>query len=183
MPMRRRTRKIVGIAVAVATIATAGGGVGSVLGLMAGTAVQTPDALQTAVVPIATVVPNENPTPDVIPTMAAPPGAQPLPATSVGVVQTAQGGIAGTLPARVGCDADGLLRVETSEGTILAGVPKDGTLTCEGVVSQWQTVASSTGDVGIRYSPAQPGQPASMTLVSDAGRTLSLSVAGAWSAP
>ncbi len=117
------------------------------------------------------------------PIVAGPAGSQPLAApTNLGVQQNAQGGVVGASTGQVACDDPGMMRVETSEGTVLAGISRDGGWSCQAALAQWQS-RSSAGGIGVRYSPPQGARPAQLELVDAQGYVMPSFVTGAWTAP
>jgi hypothetical protein len=120
-------------------------------------------------------------TPPTVPPMpTSRPGARPIVAVDLGI-QQGPTGPTGLLPGQLGCDDAGTLRIQTSGGTMLAGILQDGGWTCQATLTQWQNVAPRTSQLGVQYRPPQDGRPAALTVVNQEGRSMAITVNGAWS--
>jgi hypothetical protein len=177
----RRTYRLVSLIIAIATILTAGGGLGSALTVMRVEQTPLPEdmAPRPTLVNLLPTMPQLPPTSTLAPPPPPPPGTQPIGAVDL-AIREAGANVAGAQPGQVSCDSPGLLRVQTGSGTLLAGISQEGGWSCQLTLTQWRSVAQQDEELGARYRPADGGRPGNLTLVNGAGRTVSLSVTGAW---
>jgi hypothetical protein len=181
--VNRRTYRLVSFIIAIATILTAGGGLGSALVVRVD---QTPLPEELQPLPTLANLPPTSivqlpPTSTLAPPPPPPPGAQPVGAVDLAIRQQPQG-IAGDQPGEVSCDSPGVMRIKTASGTLLAGINQDGGWSCQATLTQWRSVAQQDADLGARYRPAEAGRPGNLVLVNGFGRSFSLAVTGAWAA-
>ena len=181
--MNRRTYKLMSWIIAIATILTAGGGLGAALTATRIEQTPLPEELQLRPT-LANLPPTAPvllpPTSTLAPPAPPPPGTQPIGAVDLAIAESPQG-IAAAQPGEVSCDGPGIMRIQTGGGTLLAGISQDGGWSCQASLSQWRTIVQQDGDVGVRYRPQEGGRQANVTLVNVAGRSFSLPVTGAWS--
>jgi hypothetical protein len=179
----KRMQKVINLFVVVVTILTAT----SMLAIVRIEQPSSPDASSSPFGTPGPTVPlppgllsSGQPTPTV-PIMPTPkPGARPIAAVDFGVQDTATG-VVGVLAGQVLCDDAGTLRVQTTGGTLLAGILQDGGWSCQATLAQWRTTAPRSDQIGVLYRPPQNGHAAALTLVNQEGRSLALTVNGAWS--
>ena len=86
----------------------------------------------------------------------------------------------GSVPSRLSCEGDALMKLETDGTTVLLGIPMAGDWNCQAALQRWATVSRPDEAVGVRYSPAAPGTPETATLISENGESMFLAVRGAW---
>src|SRR5439155_1991541 len=84
-----------------------------------------------------------------------PPGARPLEAGDLAVLQNSDGTLTATAagPSRVSCNGDSLIKVETQGSTLFIGIPTAVGWDCPTAVQRWRSVSPPEKPVGVRYSP------------------------------
>jgi len=122
-----------------------------------------------------------------LPTVEAvglPADAQALPPGDYGVDVGQGGGIRGSWQARgVGCENEGLIRVDTDRGSFLAGVALSPGVSCELLLGQWRRAAAASTMVGVRYIPGTDRAQRGLTIVNERGVSIHFPVGGAWRIP
>jgi len=169
---------------AVATIITAGGGLGSALGAIR--VEQPPDAAQVQSQPNQPFPQAQAQNPQVqqpIAPQQVQSVADDRQVIDMGIAQSASGGLVGTIPGGLTCDDPGTLRVQTDTGSVTAGISQEGGWSCQATLTQWRQVSSQGTEVGVRYKPGQGADPGSMTIVNENGRSMTLPVHGSISLP
>jgi len=110
---------------------------------------------------------------------ALPADAQPLGEGDFGLGDGPGGTVQGKLTgATVECDTAGFMHVKTSDGTFLAGVVRAGDWDCQRALDKWTDMNKSAAAVGVRH--AGSGDNETLTLINDAGGSLTMRVSGAW---
>ncbi len=111
------------------------------------------------------------------------PGALPADAEEVlvgevGLADTGSGGVEGTIPTTsVTCDG-GYMKLVTSEGTYMMGIVSIGDWNCGKALEQWNAVSRPDAAVGIRYNA--DGGEETVTLINNAGGSLTVRIQGLW---